>query len=111
MTEGEWLACTDLERMMAFLQGLISERKLMLFGCACCYRQWSVIPDGRCKNAVEIAERFADGFCNSTELRQARDRVEQEHSDLFHDLDYNLHAQAASLFAAFDAEAAREWGA
>ncbi len=108
MTEKEWLNCTDLEKMMEFVEWRVSERKLILFGCACCYRQWSVIPKGTCKKAVETAERFADGLSGPIDLRLARERVEQECPHLFWYQDFGCHAEAASYFATFDEVAARE---
>ena len=38
MTEAEWLACETPERMLAYLRGRASERKLRLFAVACCYQ-------------------------------------------------------------------------
>jgi hypothetical protein len=94
--------------MMEFIEGHCSERKLTLFGCACCYRQWPIIPDGCCRTAVETAERFADGHCDGTELRRARERVKEEYPHLFWYQEFGCHAEAASYYAAFDAAAARE---
>src|SRR5262249_31955902 len=36
MTEAEWLACTDPQKMLEFLCGRASARKMRRFGCACC---------------------------------------------------------------------------
>jgi hypothetical protein len=36
MTEAEWLASTNPRGMVAFLRGQSDDRKLLLFGCACC---------------------------------------------------------------------------
>jgi hypothetical protein len=71
MTEAEWLACSDPEPMLAFLEGQASDRKLRLFAAACSRRIWHWLDEpGRA--AVETAERFADGRADADELRSAR---------------------------------------
>src|SRR5262245_3144923 len=68
MTEGEWLACEYRQGMLEFLRGKVSERKLRLFGCACCRRIWSNLEARRSRWLVEVSERYADG-------RVTRDRL------------------------------------
>jgi hypothetical protein len=95
LTESEWLACTDPEKMLksirdsnktsasGYFRGLFgvlleplrrrkaSERKRRLFGCACCRHIWHLVPDERSREALLVAERFADGLAGEIELKTA----------------------------------------
>jgi hypothetical protein len=61
MTESEWNQAPDPHRMIQYIDGSASDRKLRLFACACCRRIWDLIEGELHRRAVEIAERFADG--------------------------------------------------
>jgi hypothetical protein len=71
MTEQEWLAATDPMPMLEFLRRKVSDRKLRLFAVACCRRLWHLLPHELSRNAVDVAERLADGFATSAEQRAA----------------------------------------
>jgi hypothetical protein len=75
MTESEWLACTDPRMMLECIQGKASERKLRLFACACCRVFWSFLTDLRSREAIEAAERYADGAITPKELQRAGGRA------------------------------------
>jgi hypothetical protein len=80
MTEDEWLGCTDPIPLLQWLLSTreVSDRKLRLFGVACCRRAWDVLQYGTGRDAVEVAERFADGRASLRSLQAAQARVEQE---------------------------------
>lgn len=69
MTEAEWQSCSRAFPMLEFLRenGQASDRKLRLFACACCRQAWHLMIDGRSRQAVEVAERFADGLATGLE--------------------------------------------
>jgi hypothetical protein len=74
MTAEEWERCTYPEPMLEFLRasGLASDRKRRLFSCACLRRCWHLVTDERCRHAVQVAERLADGWDRPEELAEAR---------------------------------------
>ena len=96
MTEAEWLASTHPEAMLDHLLGRRqlpwwrvtdwlrsrpsaaaerpwhSDRKLRLFACACCRCVSGLLEDRRSRNAVEAAERCADGLIDEDMLAAVR---------------------------------------
>lgn len=77
MTRAEWLACTDPGKMLAYLCGRASDRKLRLFACACCRRVWHLLRAEESRQAIETAERFADGSASPEELARAKAAAKQ----------------------------------
>jgi hypothetical protein len=75
MTEAEWLGCADLGKMLEFLQGKASDRKLRLFACACCRASSDVFEQDEVWRAVYMAERYADGLATRAQLQAARRRA------------------------------------
>jgi len=60
MTEAEWLVCEDPQRMLEFLRGQSTQRKLRLFLCACCRHLWDRNTPKAIKRAIKVAEKYAD---------------------------------------------------
>jgi hypothetical protein len=95
MTEAEWLACTDPEKMLAFLKGKASDRKLRLFACSCLRWDWGRLEDARSRKAVEVSERYADGLAGQEELAVARRRAWEAHSSCWRPWREGHYAAAA----------------
>ena len=97
MTETEWLAGADPTPMLWSLKGKASKRKLRLFGCACCRRVWHLLTfDERCRDAVAVAERFADGKVDNAALSKARTvagraKYPKLNDPVFKSAGYDLH--------------------
>jgi hypothetical protein len=68
------------EPMLGWLlsTGRASDRKLRLFAVGCCRRIWHVLEYGKGRDAVEVADRFADGQASLTSLQAAHTQMEQE---------------------------------
>jgi hypothetical protein len=76
LSEPEWLTCSDPTRMLDFLvAGPASDRKLRLFACACCRRIWPLLPEAGCRDAVGLAERYADGRATPEVLAAAAEAL------------------------------------
>jgi hypothetical protein len=72
MTKAEWLACGEPEVMLSFLRNRVSDRKLRLFAVACCRRIWPLLIDDRSRQAIVLAERFAERCASRAERVAAR---------------------------------------
>src|SRR5262245_3491657 len=53
----------------------LTNRKYRLFTVACARELWDIMTDRRCRAAVEVSERFADGEITAEQLLAARDAV------------------------------------
>ena len=84
MTAAEWLECTEPTKMLAFLRGKASGRKLRLFAVACCRDIWELISSEPSRNAVKANEEYADGLIRRKDLIKTRERVRLEDSELAH---------------------------
>lgn len=72
MNEAEWNRCRDSKVMLNARWKAGSDRKRRLFICACWRRVGNHLPFKESKQAVTVAEAFADGQATSDELSAAR---------------------------------------
>ena len=70
MTEAEWMAGTNLRRMLEFAGGKVSQRKLQLYAVACHRRVPASGPD-EMATLFQALERYADGRATLSELEDA----------------------------------------
>lgn len=78
-SEAEWAACRSTFSMFQTLRHTAgggwrrkpSERKMRLYGCACCRDVWDLLADPRSRTAVEVSEAYADGRASRADLIRA----------------------------------------
>jgi hypothetical protein len=75
MTPDQWEECYSVKEPLEELagRGRISDRKLRLFGCACIRGVVRLITDSSSRDAIGLAESFADGRTTAEELSTAHD--------------------------------------
>src|SRR5207248_908970 len=61
MMDAEWMESNDPYKLLRALPSGISERRLRLFACSCWRIAWHHLSNPRSCEAIESAERFADG--------------------------------------------------
>jgi hypothetical protein len=79
MTEQEWLNEQRRSQMMMFAllrlgkvqRTKAGKRKLRLFACGCCRQVWEFLTDPSLREAVNVAEQFAEGQAGKVELQAA----------------------------------------
>ena len=80
MTEQDWLNCDDPWKMLDFLRCNPRQRRPRLFCCACIRhaplgdgrKVWDLLTDERSRNAVDVAERYADDLATRDDMEAAR---------------------------------------
>jgi hypothetical protein len=66
MKEAQWLASDNPRDLLAHIQSRAGDRKLRLFGCACCRRWWPFLIEDWARQAIEVSEQFADGLVDES---------------------------------------------
>jgi hypothetical protein len=86
MTEAEWQAATDPDRMLALFNkdwqtlddlrhGFPHDRKLQLFTVECCRRLWPLLPDERYRRVIDLAGELTEGLATKQQLERARNGI------------------------------------
>jgi hypothetical protein len=74
MTEAEWLVCTNPISLLRLLGPRATGRKVRLLASAC-FRERGWDGDRIHRDAVEVAERYADGLADGIDLLASQPRV------------------------------------
>jgi hypothetical protein len=75
VTEEQWFACTDSQTMLSFLNGRGGGRRARLFAVACCRGIQHLMSDEKSRQAIEAAEKYAEGMIGERELLDAHDEA------------------------------------
>jgi hypothetical protein len=92
MTEAEWLGCNDPQKMLEFVRGKTSDRKLRLFAVACANQAWPIILSlndtyqmvetigerrevKHCREALLAAEAYADESTHTETIASVREKL------------------------------------
>ena len=82
-----WVAC---------IKGVLTDKELRLFACFCARQNWNLLTDERSRNAIEVAERFANGKATKEELKAA---YVAAYDAAYADAAYDAAARAAAVAA------------
>jgi hypothetical protein len=77
VNETDWLAAAEPLAMLDYLRGKVSDRKLRLYACACVRRRWELLRWPTPRQAVELAERFAEGNATADEVEAMRQQAQE----------------------------------
>ena len=111
MTEGEWLECQNPRQLFDSINDRASDRKARLIAAAYCRWRWHELTEPRSREAVEVAERFADGLASADELLAAHRGAVAVHAEArcpvagsWYDAAVEAECVAADDFREWDAQ-------
>jgi hypothetical protein len=76
ITEAEWLAGQAPHVLLRTVTGRGRSRRLRLCAVACCRLVAHLLPDDRCRRAIDVAEEYADRRATKEQLRLASDETD-----------------------------------
>jgi hypothetical protein len=106
MNEADWLAAKDPLPMLDYLEGKASQRKFRLFACACARRFWRLYRYRAPRDAVELAERYAEGLADAGAVEAMRETAEMS-AGTAPEFEVFAYQAAADTLAETAVEAAR----
>jgi hypothetical protein len=90
VNESQWLTTSDAQEMLRWLcdrhhshRRKAGQRKLRLFGCACCRLRWDDMVQPGSRAAVEFVERWADDPSAAAGLEQAQQEAAKADGEVF----------------------------
>ena len=107
-----WEACERSDWMLWAMEkdDIGSDKDLRLFACWCVRQVWNLLTDERSRNAVIVAERFANGMATKEELEVARFAAWSA-AESAAELVAELAAESATRVAAESAARLAAWSA
>jgi hypothetical protein len=106
MDESEWQGGNDIAAMLDYAGSQLSQRKLRLFACACVRNHWGKLRYPVPRQAVEMAERLAEGEADPAEVEELRQQAEMS-AGTAPEFEQPLYRAAAATLAEAAGEAAR----
>jgi hypothetical protein len=82
MNEAAWHGSTRLFELFAFASAWLSDRKRRLLAVACCRRFAHLFADRRSRDALVVAERFAEGTASELERQLAEEAAFDAHIEM-----------------------------
>jgi hypothetical protein len=98
ITERVWLTENNRPEDLAnFALRDVTDRRLRLFGLACCELVCAGLRDERCRRAVDVALRYADGLASADDLQAANAAAEEAADESWYAAGYKDNADTAAL--------------
>jgi hypothetical protein len=95
--ERKWLECDNAGIALNFVRGRMSPRQVRLFLVAVAHRVWDKLPSDEYREAIELVDRYADGWVEEKELWALRDRYQRSPFSPYSGYQVSADARATSL--------------
>ena len=107
--EDAWQNCTPGDLIWAATRPcVLTDKELRLFAVFCARSVQHLLKDPRSRDAIDVAERHADGLATNDELRAAYDAAYAAYAAVYAAADTSAYAAYAAYAAVYAAADARE---